>query len=395
MKRIKNWLVPDWYQMILGMVGLFFIGLLLWFQLGTLVPGLSESELAQTQAATSLHDLRTNPLNLPYKILQLGLHKLDLPTPAVRLASTIVGVVVVGCFFYVLRSWYSRRVATLGTFLFASSAWFLHTARLGIEGIMYALPIALVAATIWLQRTRGGALPLLTGLLVAATLLYIPGMIWLIIPLAIWQFSNLTRFLMSHNPFVITLLVLLGLSIVAPLVFAFYQQPVLLKAYFGLPETLPAPLEIAKNLAKTPLMIVFRGPDTAEAWLGRMPLLSWFSITMLVVGCYAIWRKRVLDRAKFIAYVLAVGTILVALEGPVTMSVLMPFIYLIVAAGIALMLQQWFTVFPKNPVARTFGPTLMSIAVVMAAYYNINHYFIAWPNTPETKAAFSQSINQE
>lgn len=395
MKRLKNWLVPDWYQMILLMVGLFFVGLLLWFQLGTLTPGLSETETTQSHAITSLQDIWTDPLNFPYKILQFGFNKLDTPVPAVRVASTLVGLIVAGSFFYVLRSWYSRRVAVLGALLFVSSAWFLHTARLGTEGIMYALPITIVAATIWLQRTRGKTLAVVAGMLLAVILLYSPGMIWLIVPLALWQFSSITRFLMTLHPAAISLLVLMGFAAIAPLALAFYQEPALLRVYLGAPETLPAPLEFMKNLANVPIMVLFRGPDAPEAWLGRLPLLTWFSITMLIIGCYGFWRKRRLDRVKFVAYILVVGAILTAAGGAVTVSILLPFIYLLAASGIAFMLQQWFTVFPKNPVARTFGPTLMTVAILMASYYNINQYFIAWPNTPETKAAFTQTTDTE
>jgi len=54
------------------------------------------------------------------------------------------------------------------------------------------------------------------------------------------------------------------------------------------------------------------------------------------------------------------------------------------------MLQQWFTVFPRNPFARSAGAILMTIVVLLAAYNGFSQYFIAWPNTPETKAVFTE-----
>jgi hypothetical protein len=68
----------------------------------------------------------------------------------------------------------------------------------------------------------------------------------------------------------------------------------------------------------------------------------------------------------------------------------MPFIFIMVAGGMALMLQQWFTVFPYNPVAKTLGAILMTLAVLVTSYYTITQYYIAWPNAPETKTVYQK-----
>lgn len=111
---------------------------------------------------------------------------------------------------------------------------------------------------------------------------------------------------------------------------------------------------------------------------------------MVIIGVYAYAFRYKLDRTKLLAGIFIVGSLLVALGGGVTISFLMPFVYIVVAGGVALMLQQWSTVFPRNPVAKTLATTLMSIVVALVAFYHINHYFIAWPNAPETHSAFQQ-----
>lgn len=186
-------------------------------------------------------------------------------------------------------------------------------------------------------------------------------------------------------------LAVIFVGLLLPLLWTFYSNPELIKVYLGLPQAWPSPLEFVKNVANVPVQLFLRGPDSPTTWLGRLPLVDWFGSIMFVIGGYAYYFKQKLDRTRFIVYVFGVGTILVALGGPVTVAVLLPFVYLIIAGGIALMLQQWYTVFPRNPVARITGTVLMTLAVLMSVFYNINHYFIAWPNAPETKQVFQST----
>jgi hypothetical protein len=55
---------------------------------------------------------------------------------------------------------------------------------------------------------------------------------------------------------------------------------------------------------------------------------------------------------------------------------------------VALLLQQWFTVFPRNPLARLIGVLMVSLLVVLSAYYNTRHYFVAWPKNSQTEQVF-------
>lgn len=390
MKKAGNWVAIALRPTCLFLAISSFVVMLLWFALGSLVPGMSGNEVFQKTSSATWQALVNNPLGAPYKILQFIPQYFKHQEPwLMRSASAAVGMVVVSCFYYILNQWYTRRVAILGTLLFVCSAWFLHTARLGTESIMYSLLIAAVACTIWLQKSRGSLFAVLVSGVLVIVLLYIPGMIWFVVPAMLWQAQRIGDFLSRQNPGVLTILTLLGVAAMAPLGWGLYQEPSLIRAYFGLPQTFPAPLEIIKNIASVPYHVFVRGPENPEAWLGRLPLLDWFGVIMFAVGAYAYYLKRRLDRTGLLVYVGVAGCVLVGLGGPVSLAVLLPFIYLVVAGGMALMLQQWFTVFPINPVAKTLGACLMTIAVLMSAYYNINHYFIAWPNNTDTKQVFT------
>lgn len=390
MKKLGRWFEVAWYPTLLLAAGVGVVGGLLWFELGSLVAGHGQTETARAAAGSSLQAIIDNPLNFPHKVLQLGFMQLKLEAvEAARAASAVVGFVVAAAFFYILRNWYSRRVATLGTALFVCSAWFLHNSRFGTEGIMYSLLIAVVACVIWMQKPRSGAPAVIATSMLLVALLYMPGMIWIILPVFFWQLGRITRLIQDQNAIVLTLMLFSILALLAPLGWALYRNTNLIWAYAGLPQTFAPPVEILKNIASVPLQLFFRGPDNPEMWLGRLALIDWFGTVMFIIGASAYFTNWRLDRTGLVAAVFVAGLLLVGIGGPVTIALLLPFVYLVITAGIAWMLQEWFRVFPRNPVARTTGAVLMSLAVLMSAYYNINHYFIAWPNTPETKEVFT------
>jgi hypothetical protein len=67
----------------------------------------------------------------------------------------------------------------------------------------------------------------------------------------------------------------------------------------------------------------------------------------------------------------------------------MPIIYLVVAAGIAHLLNQWFSVFPRNPIARTIGWSLIGIVLVLVCSFHLVHYFVGWPQASATHEVFT------
>jgi hypothetical protein len=110
---------------------------------------------------------------------------------------------------------------------------------------------------------------------------------------------------------------------------------------------------------------------------------------MLALGAYMYVRHWRLVRSKMVGTLLIVGSILIALGGQVNRSVLISFIYLLIAAGIGLFLDRWLKVFPRNTIAQGVSVGLVSLAVIAASWYGLRHYFVAWPNAPDTKQVFT------
>lgn len=394
MKRIGKWFLVNWPVILTVLLAVFLISALFLYKIDTLLPGLSNNEIAQIQKTSTPSALIENPIGLPHKTVQFIAHKSGLsPIVAIRAASTILAMIVALAFYYVLSNWYTKRIAVLGTLLFVTSSSFLNVARSGTDLINYSLLFLAFACVIWLQKSDRKAAPLIVSGLILLSLIYTPGMIWFVAPLLVWKFRWIVRILKTQKIYTLILISVITILAITPLVYGIAKDPSLVWTYLGLPNELPTPIEFIKNLSLLPLRLFAINTEGYEFWLGRLPFISWFTTVMFAIGIFAYFFKRKLDRTWSIIFIFAVGAFFISLNGPVDVSLLIPFIYLIAAGGIALMLQQWFTVFPRNPFARTISLLMMSAAIGLSIFFSLRQYFVAWPNTPETKEIYIHQID--
>jgi dolichyl-phosphate-mannose--protein O-mannosyl transferase len=137
-----------------------------------------------------------------------------------------------------------------------------------------------------------------------------------------------------------------------------------------------------------PMYVFARGEVSPAFTIGRLPLLDVGTSIFFVLGSYWYLFQSKLDRTKLLTIGLIFGLILAGLNGSSYLAFLLPFVYLVAIGGLALMLQQWFTVFPRNPLARGIGVGVMSLLIAVIGFYHLQSYFVAWPNTPATKQHF-------
>jgi hypothetical protein len=306
-----------------------------------------------------------------------------------RAVSVLFALVIIICFYLLIDSWHTRRIAILATILFASSSWFLHLARSATPEIMFTLMPVLLVAAMWLKSRQSGWLALLAITIVAATLMYIPGFIWFILLTLLWQNKQIRAELRRSPPHIVTICLLVIIILLAPLIYGLIRDPVFIKQLAGIPASLPSFETFGRNLLNIPKQLLWHGPADSNRWLPGTPLLDIVTAGALLFGIYAYSFRLGLDRTRLLLGYGIVSCLLIGLGGGVTIAILLPVIYIIVAAGITLLLQQWFTVFPRNPFARSIGIIFVCAAVAASSLYNINHYFVAWQHAPETKQTFN------
>lgn len=384
---LQTFLLRHWQSIVLYGAALIIVAGALAWQLGSLTPGYSMTEAVAYHSSMSLRAIFENPLNAPF-LLATKAASLVLPDTflAVRAVAAGFGLATLVLFATLLRVWHDRHVAIIGTLLFGLSAWFLHTARFGSPEVLLFGVFALAVAGYWLKRTESW-FALVVCMIATALLLYTPGMVWFIGVGIIWQWKVIDRIFKKHL-LAVTLAGVAMLGMLVPLGLALYKQHVLIKPWLALPHQWPNPIEMVGNLIEVPIHLLIGNRPDAVTWLGNAPILDVFSLAMFVLGAYLYLRNFKLIRTSLFIGIFIVMAALMMVGSPITFSVIIPFMYLVVAAGVAYLIGQWFKVFPRNPIARASGRIVLYAVIGLVITYHLTHYFVGWPGAQATHDVF-------
>lgn len=376
-------------------ISLYLISLLFVFRIKSLVSGFAEPEKIAITASQSVARIFENPMYAPHKAFQYILGKLaNQGFLAMRGVSLAIGLLTVICFYYIVRRWFGFKVAVLTTFLLVTSSWMLFTTRLASPEVMFFSLIAAVAYGTWLQHNpKRPRLNILLGSALTVWLIYIPGMIWFVILGSIWQRKQISNIFKENK----TLSLIATISITAlvmPLLYAVFRDQSLFRSYIGFGEiSLTTLKDSAIYFILIPFKLFVYGDLDPVRNLGRMPYLDFFASIMVLIGGYNFFvNDKKLDRFKMIAGCIILTSILIAFGKVVGLHILLPFMYILVASGLDMLLTQWFKVFPSNPFAKVLIIVLIVSAFTAVTFYNLSKYFIAWPQAPITKSTFNLKL---
>ncbi|MBI5357364.1 hypothetical protein HZB74_00730 [Candidatus Saccharibacteria bacterium] len=361
------------------------------------VPSFDQAVLDQTR---NLDSIKENILFAPKKILDLVLIKAGLSSAlSAKLVSAALAFLAACLFFVLIRQWVSFRITVLSTLIFSSSTWVIFHARdTGFgSSLLLVLLFLLLAAVVINKKTTGVLAYLLT--LMLSLCFYVPGFIWLILAGIIFYFKNIKKYLGSitkTDKFVISGLFIAPL---VPLAYFLSKDTVTLKAWLGLPEGITS-RNVLNNLIDLPSQLVFKGVDNPLVWLYYSPVIDWVTLVLIITGSIYIFNREryaILKKSAFMFTAIILALIL--LNGYEYISVLLPLLYMFAAVGLTFLVEQWFHIFPRNPLARSIGLSLVVFVVVLVSSYHVVRYFIAWPRMDATKEAYSTSqsvtINME
>lgn len=392
MKKVREFTIKYWRTIIGTVLVVGVMAGLLGFSLQSLTGSFSEGELKFIDSSATFDGIKQNPTFLPLKLPLFALQSLGDITPlTARAISTMYGALTVIVFFFLIRTWYSPRIAVLGSILLLTSSWFLHISRIALPMVLFMFGTMMLLGFSYAyfkkrrSRIRG------TALLVTIILsIYIPGMqlVLLAFVLAALRPTLIALQKLSTIQKVTTCMVLVVTAI--PMVLAYINNPGLILPSFGLPDVF-LPLEWLKRLFVVPIFLFAQGPFEPQYNLGRLPLLDIFSSAMVLLGLYAYYFQLHLTRTRMFIAGLGATVVLVTFGGPPYLAYLLPVIYILVTAGVALLLQQWFTVFPKNPLVRSLGVMIIITAIALTSFYHIQRYFVAWAGNPNTRNTFIYS----
>lgn len=381
-----------WRLIILVLLGLSALAGLLFYRLGSLTYGLSAAEVKAASAAVGWHGIYHDPFYLPLKLVRSVVFVIF---PAhghflTRLPNAVFGGLAVVSFAWLVQLWHGTRTAALSSILFAAGAWTLHASRLASFDVMYLWAMPTLLLTHWLLQKYDQNLWIWWGsAAIWLMILYIPGMVWFVLLEVLWQRKVLVgswQHFGGLQRLVYALIFVLGL----PLLLLCLARPGNLVAWLGFPSHFNSLPFMLKSFLAVPVHLLIRGPQYSEIWLGRLPVLDAFTLAACLTGVYFYFSKWKSSRSRLLASWLALGFVLAGLSGPVSLSLLVPLLYVLAATGIAYLLHEWMKVFPYNPFARSLGLSLIITLVAFSCIYNLRTYFIAWPHNQVTRTVFRE-----
>jgi hypothetical protein len=298
-----------------------------------------------------------NPINAPYKLLDFVFFRINPHNATLaRLASVVFALTAVALFFSIMYRWHGKRTAILATVLFGTSSWLLHVGRLGVGGgTLVLVPLILILFVSWLNATERHGSALVCMAIVTAFALFTAGAVWFLAASYLLAWKTISKHVAAVRQREKVLSAVILVVALAALGYAVYRSPHIYKEWLALPTTFPAPLTLIRQWLDSAAFLFVRGPYAPDAWLAHTPLLDVFTEAMAAAGGYFYVTHYKNLRSHMLAAFLAIGSMLVALNGAAAMSFVVPVAYLIAGTGLTYALHEWLRVFPRNPIARGVG----------------------------------------
>lgn len=367
--------------------------------------GISEPEM--TSAVTSMH---LNPnlsldwiVNAPHHLLQqlsinlLGLSRVSLVAP-----SLFFGILTIILFNMTIRRWFSRSISIISTIITSTTASFMILARGGTPDIMLAFWTVLfifAGVSFLVNHERGFRWKILI-VLAGVGLLYTPYGIYTLLACLLGGLvhPHVRSRLKRVKPVRLAILIGLGLVSLIPLVIYALQQPSSLALLTGLDQLPQSIDQLRTHLANiVGLYLDFTNSRVVDTFL--TPVFNIASIALMLFGLFRLIQKHHTARSYVMLTWLATTGLVLILISQSPHIALMPAMFLL-AFGIKALIEEWYTLFPRNPYARFAGLLPLGVLLVGISTSNLMHYFnlFRYMPTPAYSASLSavkQSVKLE
>ena len=391
LKKVGGFFSKHWYELIFALVFLSVFVALYLYRLGGFVRGDSIYETSKYLGINGVGAVFSHISLAPIKALELIMLKIDEPNSTLlRLVSVLfVGISFV-VFYRLILKWQTHRIAVLSTLLFASSTFSLNLGRFTLQDAMYYLVIpSMLLMGSWL-RSKKYVKRVLYVLPTTAILLYVPGFsIFFVVTIAIfrrrlfaaWRFCDIRLRLIGLST---------GILLLTPATYSLIKYPKQVYEFFGVDRlTNESFNDVVNRFIDIPKELFWSGLNDPHRWLHGTPVIDIVTLVFFILGIYAFTKSAHTLRARLLMSLLVICAVVISLSTIASLALIIPLIYIYVSKGLAFMLQNWFTVFPRNPAARNIGAVLLFIPVFLSVGFNVQRYFVAWHDGPETIKALS------
>jgi 4-amino-4-deoxy-L-arabinose transferase-like glycosyltransferase len=376
-----------------GVVGITLAGLLLFA--GLFLPGgLSPTEIKTVISSDSLHltDFSSfAQLNLPYLILQsLSMHIFGISTFTIKLPSLVLALLTAIGMIFLLRRWFSRNIAVLGSFIAITTGQFLFIAQSGTAGILYIFwpTVLLLLGTLITRSHRYVFIWKALFFIAAALSLYTPLSVYPLVGIIIASalHPHLRNVIRNLSKLRLVYAVLIGLAILSPLIYGVINNPSLGLSLLGVPNGEPHIIANFTQLAKQ--YLDFWSPSTTTL---MTPVFGLGSLLLIAFGLLRLFRTRETTQSYLISSWL-ICLIPVLLVNPSFTSVTFLPLVLLLTAGLQGLISYWYRLFPKNPYARIAGLIPLVVLVGALVISGLDRYAYGYYYQPATATNFTKDL---
>lgn len=368
-------------------LGLVFLISVVW-KIGDLVPGMSGAEIAQKNLAKNIHSLSTNLSDAPFRLMQhLAITVHPDKIVSLRLVSVVVALLVSFCFYQLARGWFGRSIGLLGAVIFISFPLFAISGRQATPQIMLFSPLILMYLYSRVLKSESLWLWVLLAF-IAGILIYTPGMIWWIIGAAVLCYRKISVQLSEAASRVSVVVAAILCVLVAPLVTVAIRHPHFLRQLLLIPQNFVSPAHMVSRLIHILGALFVKMPYTSPLVVGRTPVLNILLIALLIFGVYAM-RSAAPDKTIALSIAVLFGIVAATLsDNFVYLIYCCPALLIFVTAGLRYLYIEWRTIFPRNPVPKTFALVLITAVSLSQLYYSWHYTLSAWPHSSAVKSVY-------
>lgn len=345
--------------------------------------GITSQEEASViiSSSLSINDPSTALIvDLPYHALQkLSIAILGLTTLSIKLPSLIIAALSIAGLMLAMKRRFAHTVGILAVGIVVVSAKFISISTTGTPEIMKIFwPVVfLLVAVYGVREKKLTSSAIAIGALSLGLSLFTPFSIYAIAALLIGaSLHPRTRYLLRQTPKSALLGgALISIAGIATMAYTISRDPTIIPRLTYKSDSFS--LDIIANLKSLGLQLGDITSSSISSTGLLAPVVGLSVATIGLLGVYALIRAR----HTLLSYTLFSWTLLLTpffIVNPDSFSLLIVPIALFVALGIGLILQYWYSLFPKNPYARIFAliPTsiLFSCIIIPSAF----HFFYSY-----------------
>lgn len=387
----------EWYGFGLSFTA---SALILLWRLSTLTDNFASS----SEVATKIQLFTNSPwwksvsnIYGPYYLLLHGTFAINHSLMTLRLASVLVGMIVVALVYWTVTNWHGYKIGLMSTLILITSFGFLVVARQATPLVTQLLAVAaLVFAAVNLTHKQSPLSLVLYSIVFAGTL-YVPGGVCLALVTTIFIRQSLIKaYSACIKRFAKPSLILLELLLLTPIAYRLirHYSPSQLATWlgYGLHGKSHAWHSFFVNLVHVPLDLFAHASSLAPTLsIGHLPMLPVTFSIMTAIGLYVYLTHLSNWRWQAVLLIFATSWLLSGF-GIISPLSLLPLVAIIAGTGCAYLVKQWYDVFPYNPIARTTGLVLIFSILIFTGIYATRSYIVGWANSKATIASYTQTL---